>query len=105
MTLQTLASRAAYRPSPTKHEQSVLFGHKPRPQPEDTQEWLKTFALDLFMPHKVIPNKPDPEAPPHPLADKNVLQKVCLWFQALVEGFFKDIKHIWEQCRLEAKPR
>ncbi len=105
MTLQIPASRAAYRPSPRRNEPSVFFGHAPRPQPKNTQEWVKTFALDLFMPHKVIPNKPNPTAAPHPLADKNVLQKVCLWFQALVEGFFKDIKHIWEQCRPETKPR
>ncbi|WP_303672898.1 hypothetical protein [Vampirovibrio chlorellavorus] len=105
MIIPSQLSRATYLLSSTGEQRRLQFGHAPRPQPKDTREWLKTFALDLFMPHKVIPNKPDPEAPPHPLADKNVLQKVGLWFQALVAGFFKDIKHMWEQCRPAPKPR
>ena len=83
----------------------MLFGHAPKPQPEDTKEWLQTFALDLFKPHRIIPKKPGPNDPPEPLADKNAIQKVFLWFQTLADSFFKDLRHIWQHCRPKSKPQ
>jgi hypothetical protein len=103
MILPSQLSRAASVPVSGRNQHSVLFGHAPKPQPNDTREWLQTFVQDLFMPHKVIPNAPGPTAPADPLADKNGLQKVFLWFQALFEGLFKDLELIWQRCRPGSK--
>lgn len=103
MIIPSQFSRTASVPVSGRNQRPVLFGHAPKPQPEDTKEWAQTFFLDLFKPHQIIPRKPDPTDPPAPLANKNVVQKVWLWFQALAQGFLKDLEDIWRHCRPGSK--
>lgn len=84
---------------------ALRFGHTEKPQPEDTKEWLQTFALDLFKPHEILPNKPAATENTKNPETKNIekqphiLMKPVLWLQALAKSFIDDLKHFWQWCR------
>jgi hypothetical protein len=91
-----------YRNPASLKPSGIRFGHAPKPQPENTREWFS----DLFFPRKETPCNDsactDHDHENSALKDKNMVEKVCLWFKELADGFWKDLKIIYE--RLTLKP-
>jgi hypothetical protein len=85
-----------YRSSASLKPSGIRFGHATKPQPENTREWF----LDLFCPRKETPCNDsactDHEHENSALKDKNMVEKVCLWFHELADGFCKDLKTIFQ---------
>jgi hypothetical protein len=85
-----------YRNPASLKPSGIRFGHTAKPQPENTQEWLS----DFFFPRKETPCN-DSACTEHDhensaLKDKNMVEKVCLWFKELADGFRKDVQVIFK---------